>query len=103
MPDASNTFLTSGLGGNMDRAVAARSSDSTFAMAYLPSARAVSVNLSQLAGPARGGALVLDPSAGTYTAVTGSPFAATGSRSFQPSQNNASGHGDWLLVLESTA
>lgn len=102
VPDARNTFLTSGLGSNMDRAVAARSSDGTFAMAYLPSARAVSVNLSQLAGP-RVAARWFDPSAGAYTAVTGSPFAATGSRSFQPSQNNASGHGDWLLVLESTA
>ena len=101
VPDASNTFLTSGMDSNMDRAVAARSSDSTFAMAYLPSARAVSVNLSQLAGRAWRRAGSTRPPAPTRRsrALRSRPQG----HSFQPSQNNASGHGDWLLVLELTA
>jgi hypothetical protein len=100
-PDANNALLTSGLGSGQDRAVAARAADGSFAIAYLPSIRTVTVNLGQLAGP-RVNARWYDPANATYTAVTGSPFPASGSQTFRPASNNASGFADWVLVLESS-
>jgi hypothetical protein len=41
-----------------------------------------------------------DPTNGTFTTVSGSPFAATGSRTYTHPGNNAGGDADWLLVLE---
>ena len=100
-PDAGNTLLTAGLSSGQDRAVAARAADGSFAIAYLPSVRTVTVNLGQLAGP-RVNARWYDPANGTYTTVTGSPFTASGSQTFRPAGNNASGFGDWALVMESS-
>ena len=100
-PDASNTTLTAGLSSGQDRAVAARASDRSFAIAYMPSVRTVTMNLSQLAGP-NVNARWYDPANGSYTAVTGSPFPAAGSQTFRPAGNNTSNFGDWALVLEST-
>jgi hypothetical protein len=100
-PAASNTTLSAGLSSGQDRAVAARASDRSFAIAYMPSVRTVTVNLAQLAGP-NVTARWFDPSRGTYTTVTGSPFRATGAQTFRPAGNNASNFGDWALVLEST-
>lgn len=100
-PDAGNTLLTSGLGSGTDLAVAARTTDRSVAIAYMPSLRTITVNLGQLAGP-KVTARWYDPANGTYTAVAGSPFLASGSQSFRPAANNASNYGDWALVLEST-
>jgi hypothetical protein len=101
-PDFANSLLTDGLGDGHDRAVAAHADDRSFAVAYLPTARSVRVNLAQLAGP-RIDARWMDPSDGAYTVVPGSPFSASGVRAFEPSRANASGAGDWVLVLESRA
>jgi hypothetical protein len=100
-PDAANTTLTSGLSSGTDLAVAARAADRSFAIAYMPSLRTITVNLGQLAGP-KVAARWYDPANGTYSAVTGSPFLASGSQSFRPAGNNASNYGDWALVLESS-
>lgn len=100
-PDAANTTLTSGLSSGTDLAVAARAADRSFAIAYMPSVRTITVNLGQLAGP-KVNARWYDPANGTYVAVPGSPFLASGSQSFRPAGNNASNYGDWALVLEST-
>lgn len=100
-PDASNALLTAGLSSGQDRAVAARATDGSFAIAYMPSVRTVTLNLAQLAGP-RVNARWYDPASGTYSAVAGSPFLASGSQTFRPAGNNTSGFGDWVLVLEST-
>ncbi len=101
VPDMGNTLLTAGVQSGADRAVAARAADGSFAIAYLPSARTVTVNLGQLAGP-RVNARWFDPSSGTYAAVSGSPFSASGARAFTPPASNASGYSDWALLLEST-
>lgn len=100
-PDAGNTTLTGGLNSGQDRAVAARAADRSFAIAYLPSVRTVTVNLGQLAGP-KVNARWYDPANGFYSTVTGSPFSASGSQAFRPTGNNAFNFGDWALVLEST-
>jgi hypothetical protein len=100
-PDASNATLTAGLSSGQDRAVLARASDRSFAIAYLPSVRTVTVNLGQLAGP-NVTARWYDPANGSYSTVTGSPFPASGSQNFRPAGSNSSSFGDWALVLEST-
>jgi Protein of unknown function (DUF4038)/Putative collagen-binding domain of a collagenase len=83
-----------------DYVTAARTSDGALVMAYLPSLRPVTVDMTQLRGPAT--ARWYDPSRGTYTAIDGSPLKNTGKRKFTPPGNNGDGDGDWLLVLEAT-
>jgi hypothetical protein len=98
-PDASSPLLTEGLGEGHDRAVAAVARDRSFAIAYLPSARTVSLDLARLAGP-RVEARWLDPASGGYAQVPGSPFPAAGARRLRPPESNANGFGDWVLVLQ---
>ena len=100
VPDTTNTLLTGGVGSGSDRAVAARASDRSFAIAYTPSTRTLTVALGQLAGP-RINARWFDPTNGAYSTVPGSPFLASGSQTFSPSTNNAAGATDWALLLES--
>ncbi len=99
-PDTGGTLLTSGVGTGSGRAAAARASDGSFAVLYMPSSRTIAVNLGQLTGP-NVRARWYDPTNGTYSTVSGSPFAASGSRNFTPTGNNARGFGDWVLVLDS--
>ena len=100
VPDQSATVLTAGAQTGANRAVAARAANGSFALIYMPSIRSVTINLTQLAGP-NVTARWYDPTNGAYVSVTGSPFAATGTRAFQPAGNNAGAAGDWVLVLES--
>jgi hypothetical protein len=100
-PDTNNSFLTNGVSTGISRAVAARASNGSFAIAYLPSSRTVSLALGQMQGP-RVTARWYDPTRGTYSDVQGSPFLASGSQSFAAPSTNASGYTDWVLVLEST-
>jgi hypothetical protein len=99
-PD-SGALLTSGINSGADRAAAARAADGSFAIAYVPSVRPITIGLSQLSGP-RVQARWCDPDNGTCATVSGSPFAATGSLGLLPVGNNSGGFGDWVLVLEST-
>ena len=111
VPDQQHKVVTAGYGtfdatttaGNRyvmtsDYVTAARVPDGSLVMAYLPSRRPVTVDMSRLAGPAT--ARWYDPSRGTYTAVQGSPLPNTGKREFTPPGNNGDGDGDWVLVLE---
>jgi hypothetical protein len=100
-PDTNNSFLTGGAQTGASRAVAARASDGSFAISYLPSTRPISINLGAMAGP-RISARWVDPTSGASTATPGSPFLASGTQSFNPTNPNASGYGDWILLLEST-
>jgi hypothetical protein len=81
-------------------ATAARTSDGALVMVYMPTIRAITVDMSKLAGPTT--ARWYDPTSGEYTDVKGSPFANEGSRQFIPSEANKSGEGDWVLVLEAS-
>jgi hypothetical protein len=78
---------------------AAYASDGSFAFAYASSG-SVTVDLSKLTGP-NVRAQWYDPTNGTYTDVSGSPFAAGSSRTFTHSGANAAGDADWALVLDS--
>jgi hypothetical protein len=82
-------------------ASAARASDGSLVMAYLPTIRTITIDMSKLALMARG--RWYDPTNGQYADIDGSPFANTGSKEFTPPGRNSSGDGDWVLVLETSA
>jgi Protein of unknown function (DUF4038)/Putative collagen-binding domain of a collagenase len=111
VPDQTHTTLIAGFGkmltendlqsgqiDNNDYATAARAEDGSLVLAYLPTRRTVTIQMSKVSGPAT--ARWFDPSNGTYTAIAGSPFANSGSRHFTPPGKNHDGDGDWVLVLE---
>ena len=106
VPDQDHTVVTAGYGtysaagevNTNDYLTAARTLDGTVVIAYMPTSRTISVDLSKLSGVAT--ARWYDPSNGTYTAIAGAPFANTGTRNFSPPGNNHDGDTDWVLVLE---
>ncbi len=80
-------------------APAAATADGSLVIAYLPSVRTVTIDMSKLAGPTL--ASWYDPTKGNYVAVNGSPVAGHGEMRFTPPGKNSVGDGDWVLVLES--
>ena len=99
-PDSDRTLLTDGIGPEDQRAVAARTSDRSLAIVYVPASREITVDLEELAGPIVA-ARWYDPARGRFSSVSGSPFPTVGPRRFHPEPNNGSGPDDWVLVLES--
>jgi hypothetical protein len=105
VPDRAHKVVTAGRGQfstddsitTDTYATAARTSDGSLVIAYLPTIRMVTVDMSKLSG--RANTHWYDPTNGTYVAISGSPFANTGSRQFTPPGNNNAGDGDWVLVL----
>jgi hypothetical protein len=81
-----------------DYVTAARTPDGSLVMAFLPTRRPVTLDMTQLRAPAT--ARWYDPSNGAFKAIEGSPLPNAGQRKFIPPGNNADGDGDWLLVLE---
>jgi hypothetical protein len=77
---------------------AARTFDGSSVIAYMPTIRAITVDMTKLAGSAA--ARWYDPTDGTYHDMRGSPFANVGSRKFAPPGKNRAGDGDWVLVLD---
>jgi hypothetical protein len=78
---------------------AARSADSSHALAYTPLGRPLAVRLGALRGPAvRAG--WFDPRTGARTAI--GTFPAQGERTFDPPGGEGRGR-DWVLVLEAGA
>jgi uncharacterized protein DUF4038/concanavalin A-like lectin/glucanase superfamily protein/collagenase-like protein with putative collagen-binding domain/fibronectin type III domain protein len=100
VPDQAHAVVTAGYGtfGQDDYVTAARTPDGTLALAYVPSSRTVTVDMSSFSGPVT--ARWYDPTAGTFTSIDGSPFPNTGSQDFTTPGPNAGGDGDWVLVLE---
>jgi hypothetical protein len=109
VPDQAHTVVTAGRGNcnpglgenaqDNDCATTARTADGTLVMTYLPTARTVTVNMTKLNGPAT--ARFYDPTTGSFTTVSGSPFANSGSHGFTPPGGaHGDGYADWVLVLE---
>jgi hypothetical protein len=106
VPDRPHRVFTAGRGtfSNSDSittdtyATAAATPDGSLAIAYLPTIRKVTVDLSKLSGPVK--ARWYDPTSGTFRRIGGSPFANSSSRSFMPPGTNNDGDSDWVLVLE---
>lgn len=100
VPDTNHSVVTVGYGtsGGTDYAAVARASDGSSVLAYFPTARNATVDMSKLSGSVT--VRWFDPSTGVYSAITGSPFANTGTRQFSvPTTKHADGSGDWVLVL----
>lgn len=101
VPDTGNTLLTAGYGTAAYRAVAALSADTSFGIIYTPANVGMTVDMSKFAGP-NVIARWFDPTDGSYAAVSGSPFAASGTHVFTPTGSNSESDDDWVLLLEST-
>lgn len=99
VPDTAGTVLTSAPGSGIDRQVATRAADGSVVLAYTTGA-AMTIDMTKLAGPTVT-ARWFDPSTGSFTTITGSPFANTGSKTFTPSGSHSGGGSDFVLVLQS--
>ena len=109
VPDQDHTVVTAGLGtfgtlqtrvSQSDYCTAAKTPDGSFVIAYMPTARTVTVNMASLKAPAN--TKWFDPTNGVYTTIPGGPFANTGTRQFTPPGNNYDGDSDWVLVLDAS-
>jgi hypothetical protein len=109
VPDQDHTAVTAGLGtygdlqtkvSQSDYCTAARTSDGSFVIAYMPTAREITVNMVSLKSPAN--AKWLDPTNGAYKTIAEGPIANTGTRKFTPPGNNHDGDSDWVLVLDAS-
>jgi hypothetical protein len=111
VPDQDHTVVTAGYGTldtsnteqnryvqSSDYVTAARTSDGSLMMAYMPTSRSISVDMTRLRG--RATASWFDPSRGIYTEILGSPFQNAGSKTFTPPGKNGDGDDDWVLILE---
>lgn len=93
VPDQSNQVLTAGAQTGTSHATAARASDGSSIIVYLPSQRQVTINAAQL----QAGALTVwwyDPATGTTTLEPG-PFSTAAPLTLTPPAA-----GDWVLVVD---
>jgi hypothetical protein len=108
VPDQDHKVVTAGFGtpghdkdraSKMDFCTASRTEDGAVVVAYMPTPRAITVNMSSLKAPAT--AKWFDPVSGSYITIPGGPFANAGSQSFAPPAkvNDNYGDGDWVLLL----
>ena len=79
-------------------ATAARTDDGSLVIAYMPTLRSLTVDMTRLAGPAI--ARWYDPTDGGFTDAGGAPIANVGNATFGPPSRNRAGDQDWILVLE---
>jgi chitodextrinase len=94
------TFADTGSLGSNDYLTAARTPDGALILAYMPTIRTITVDMSKLGSPAD--ASWYDPSNGTYHPI-GSSLPNSGTHAFAPPGNNNDGDGDWILVLQATS
>ncbi len=108
IPDQSHTVVIAGygtfadsgsLGGN-DYLTAARTPDGALILAYMPTIRTITVDMSSLGSQAN--ASWHDPSDGSRHPI-GNSLPNSGTRTFAPPGNNSDGDSDWVLVLEATS
>jgi hypothetical protein len=94
VPDQKHEVVTKGLGEFMglDYLAAARTADGGTVMAYMPTSRTITVNLSKISG-SHARAWWFDPRLGK--ASTAGVLATQGLHEFSPA-----GPGDWVLVLD---
>jgi hypothetical protein len=109
VPDQDHKIVTAGLGNygdiqtrvsQSDYCTASKTSDSSFVVAYMPTARAITVNMASLKASAN--AKWFDPTNGAYSTIPGGPFQNSGTRPFTPPGNNHDGDGDWVLLLDAS-
>jgi hypothetical protein len=111
VPDQSHALVTAGYGldntgenflltGN-NYVTAAQTPDGTLGVAYCPTNATITVCLTNFGGPVT--ARWFDPTAASFSPVTGSPFANTISATNLTTPGaNAGGDHDWVLLLQSS-
>jgi hypothetical protein len=94
VPDQKHEVVLDGLGefNGLDYLAAARSSDGGTVMAYLPSSRTFTVDMTKVSG-SKAQAWWFNPRTGK--SASAGEFATNGKRQFTPP-----GEGDWVLVLD---
>lgn len=104
VPDQLHTLVPSRIErvspGDIGHASAARASDGTFALIYLPEGKPLVVDTRTVTGAS---VHWFDPTDGTQSAATGQPWRETPWHAFTPPGKNAAGDADWLLVLEQSS
>ena len=109
IPDQDHIVVTAGLGnlGNLqtrvsksDFCTASKTPDGSLVVAYMPTARKITVNMASLKAPAN--AKWFDPTNGAFTTIPGGLLTNTGTRQFTPPGNNHDGDSDWILLLEAS-
>jgi chitodextrinase len=110
VPDQSHTVVTSGYGtynaNNLNLASANYATtswipDGTLSLTYCPTALTLTVNMARFGSQVT--ARWYDPSAGTFRAISGSPFTNSGTRTFATPGANGDGSSDWVLVLDAAS
>ena len=99
-PDQFNELVFHGRSkpGDDDYVTAARATDGSFALAYLPKSRTIHVDLGRFPAPVK--AAWFDPTDGRLHSVEPSPLENHGARTFSPPEKNAAGGSDWILTLQ---
>jgi hypothetical protein len=105
VPDQDHKVVTAGYGtfsssGNVESSnyvTTSATPDGRLAFSYLPAGGTVTIDMRRF--PGRVQAQWYDPSKGTYSAVSGSPFPNTKAVELTSPGNNADGDPDWVLVL----
>jgi len=97
VPDQKHEVVVDGLGefNGMDYLTAARTSGGGTVIAYLPTARTITVDMSKLSGPAAAG-WWFNPRSGEATSA--GKFPTSGSKRLTPPSD-----GDWVIVLDDAA
>ena len=98
VPDVSGRLLTEGQGkyDTVAYASAAIASDNSFAIAYLPSARNITIDMSIFVGEKT--IKWFDPTNNTYVEV--GKYSNSGTQSFSMRPANSAGESDWFLIIE---
>jgi hypothetical protein len=95
VPDQDHSVLTAGFESDKTYATAARASDGSFVIAYIPTNRSVTIDLSKVSGPyAR--AWWFNPRTAVSTLINS--YRTTISKIFTPPDEN-----DWVLVIDNTS
>jgi hypothetical protein len=97
IPDQS--VRASAAGSGREHVRATRASDGNYALVYLPTGGAVTINMSKISGPGVR-ASWFDPRTGTYTAI--GDYAHRGTQVFDAPGATTLGN-DWVLVLDRQA
>jgi hypothetical protein len=92
VPDQTHSVLTVGYQSGTTYAAAARASDGSSVIAYIPTSRAVTIDLSQIAGTSAR-AWWFNPRTAATTLIN--TYPTSGTTTFTPPDSN-----DWVLVLD---
>jgi hypothetical protein len=110
VPDQTHQIVTAGYGTYRTNAIDIHNStyattawipDGSVSITFAPVSTTLAVATSKFKGPVT--ARWMDPTSGTYSTITGSPFPNTGTTNFKTPGNNSGGSTDWVLMLSTQA